>query len=280
MSNNISKLKKGDNGVILVLAGSELYTGSAYFCSQASLSLGADLIYIITSGLTNISALKTLTPESITININIFNNYEYEFILKRITIIIFGPGLSRKINNKYYEIINWFINNNKNIILIIDGDGLFLIHKYNFNNKFENIILTPNYNEIERININISNNKWVIKKNIYDTIELNNKFIENIYEFGSPKRLGGLGDILTGILSSFLSNYKLKNISNKIEKICKLSCLFLRFISLKTYKEKSFLMITRDCLKNINIKTLNLFLIKLKSKNKYNDLIEILELIL
>ncbi|KAF7702745.1 ATP-dependent (S)-NAD(P)H-hydrate dehydratase [Cucumispora dikerogammari] len=272
--------KKGDNGKILFLAGSELYTGAAHFCSQATLRLGADLVYIVTSGLSNISALKTLSPSSIVMDINTFGVSDYEWLLNTITAVVFGPGLSREVNIKHFEILSWFENYRPSVLLIIDADGLFHMQTYKVKHKFENVVLTPNHNEVKWINFSVSENKWVIKKNVFDTIELNGELYETINEFGSPRRCGGLGDILTGILPALISNCKLNKIADKIKKICILSCLILRFVAKKTYTQRSFCMTAADCLQNINIETLNDLLFELKKQNKYEGAIEIIEIII
>ncbi|TBU11016.1 ATP-dependent (S)-NAD(P)H-hydrate dehydratase [Hamiltosporidium tvaerminnensis] len=211
---------KGNNGITLVIGGCGLYTGAPYFVSLSSLLSGSDLSYIFCEKETLIP-LKVLLPEAIIVEIDF-----HEWILNRVSVCVFGSGLGRptkEICEKICRILEYLMK--RNIFIIIDGDGIFFYsNNFEFFQKYKNIVLTPNYNEVKYLKDN--NIHYVLKKGFVDVIEYNDRKIEilnrsheiddinqnvlastemTLFKPIFVKRCGGQGDILAGILATFLS---------------------------------------------------------------------------
>lgn len=279
--------KKGDNGILLHITGSCMYSGAAYFSAKSSIMMGADLIYLFTSDLSNITALKSLLPEVIIIDLNkIKRLQDIEWILKRIDCILIGPGLSRVLNKTINLIVNYFIN--KRVEMIFDGDGILLFKDFFTDKKLNfTIFLTPNKNELpnaklfETSLIKNCNSVILIEKGEIDKIYLNTEKKVEVNLFGSKRRCGGQGDILAGILCAILKNRQLKNLKNKISKehtqldLAKLSCIFMRFFAKKAYEKKKFSLKPSDILRSINFKNVKKLKIKITAMNnkKYVSLL-------
>ncbi|KAG0439611.1 ATP-dependent (S)-NAD(P)H-hydrate dehydratase [Dictyocoela muelleri] len=175
--------KKGDNGVVLIIGGSKIYTGAPYFASITAYRSGCDLVYIFTTN----PDLKILCPESVVCTFNdnktipftddnnlknlkinnnlknlkvnvdkynydfdnhfIFADTEYDWILPRVSICIVGCGLGR-IDFSYLKAIMRILLK-INVPVIFDGDGL---HYFNYFRLCCRIsILTPNFNEFNKL---------------------------------------------------------------------------------------------------------------------------------
>lgn len=234
---------KGQNGSVLIIGGSDLYTGAPYTSATSAFLTGTDLVYIF-SGKESIIPLKILLPEAIVSPIV----YE-EWILKRINVCILGPGLG-KIKNDTSKIINKIIRTlgSKNIPLIMDADGIRNIEKFDVK-TYKNIIYTPNKNESKFVKLN-NDTQFSIYKGIKDTIVSGDMKIE-IDDESCSKRCGGQGDILNGILASLLIKLK-DGLSRKgiLRSMCLSSCI-LRKAGSMAYKSKGVSTMTRDILEKI-----------------------------
>lgn len=136
--------------------------------------------------------------------------------LDRLHAIVIGPGLGR--DNKTFEVVSELIKtiNTKNIPLVIDADGLFLINQNLdlIRNYKSSVILTPNKIEFERLceKVNgyselnkLGENIVVFKKGQTDEIFCASNIAQwKSNEGGSGRRCGGQGDILSGSIATFL----------------------------------------------------------------------------
>ena len=274
----IENQRKGSNGVTLLIAGSELYTGSAYLVCQSAFKTGTDLVYIMTSGDRNIISLKTLCPEAIVIDVQSY--FKYKWIFARVTCVVFGPGLSRAENIKNFEVLDYFIDERPEIPIIVDGDGFYLMAKYQNYRKdckrFKNLFLTPNFNEVNFRIESLGENVYKIEKGPVDKIFADSDIFCEISEFGCKRRCAGQGDILVGILSSFLNKpYFLFCIN-----ICALSSLFMRFAAKRCYGEKKFSMMARDILEYLDYESLVGLIDSLASDGVHAEMLELLSRLL
>lgn len=215
---------KGDYGKLLIIAGSKNMTGAAALCAMSAIKTGC--------GIVKLAVPKTIQPilqeslkEIITYGVDDKNGAFYKGsveevlnIAKSVDAVAIGPGLSNS------EDIKTFI---KEIILridkpiVLDADALNALSNMVDIIYGKDIILTPHMGEMSRLlGISIDD----INKNIYDTVE---KFVdkykvtlvlkgsrtvignstEGIYIncTGNPgMATAGSGDVLTGMISSFL----------------------------------------------------------------------------
>lgn len=230
---NILKPKKnsvkGDNGVCLIIGGSEIYTGAPYFASLSAFRSGCDLVYIFTSN----KNLKILCPEAIVCDID-----THDWILNRITVCIIGCGLGRineTILSKIIEIVKRI-----NVPIIIDGDGLHYFNHFKILKK--KFILTPNHNEIKKLEFD---DEYVVLKGESDLIKFKDLKIR-INECGSLKRCGGQGDILVGIIAGLMGT------GLEMMDVLKYSCIIMRKAAYKAYNKFGRSLIAEDIIPYIN----------------------------
>jgi len=208
---------KGDHGKILCIGGSEDYSGAPYLAANAAIAAlrtGVDIITIAAPEKVAY-AINALNPDIISKKFNCiyFTSKQIDEILKLSDLydcILIGPGIGQKKSTSIF--INEIIQNiNKPII--IDADAIKCINL----GDISNTILTPHIRELEILlnnsNISISDytdiqghlksNVLLIKDNI-DTIISNYNIQYN--KTGNPgMTTGGTGDVLSGIVSGFVS---------------------------------------------------------------------------
>ncbi|KAJ3137652.1 hypothetical protein HK100_000496 [Physocladia obscura] len=223
-------LRKGQSGRILVVGGSEEYSGAPFYAGIAALRTGADICHIACHPLSS-AAIKTYSADLIvhplidpTIPIDqiILDVID---ILKRVHVIIVGPGLSR--NAFMQEVATRIIEHARELglYIVLDADGLFLVQeKPSVISGYRKAVLTPNSGEFMRLcdkmNIPFSplakkeeeavlalskslGKVTVILKGHNDVIS-DGQLCVSISETGSPRRCGGQGDLLSGVIATFL----------------------------------------------------------------------------
>ncbi|CAG8671237.1 15247_t:CDS:10 [Funneliformis mosseae] len=210
----LPEFHKGQAGRICVVGGSEEYTGAPYFSSFSALKLGADMAFVVCEP-TAALAIKSYAPDLMvhpymrqsgdtgkTLE-EVINNVAGLF--PRTHVVVVGPGLSR--DKMMLECAKGIITKvkEKNLPLVIDADGLFLIQNHpEIIKDYHKAILTPNVVEFKRLcdrmNVNPEgdNTDNMIKS-------LGQAFVFKVDEKGGLKRCGGQGDILTGMIATFLA---------------------------------------------------------------------------
>lgn len=208
---------KGDYGRVLVIAGSKGYTGAAYIATEAAVRSGAGLVTLCTfEDIINILSSKLI--EAMTVSFN--DEEKVKELFHKSDSIAIGPGLGN--NKKTFDIVQEVILE-ADCPLIIDADGINVL-----NNKLEllkkkkkKVILTPHLGEMSRL-INmpidyIKENRVEVARKFakeYDVI-LILKGYNTIITDGdkviinptgnSAMASGGMGDCLTGIITSFIA---------------------------------------------------------------------------
>lgn len=195
---------KGDNGKLLIIAGSKKYSGAPVFSLLAARRF-VDLLYFYPGENDPflIQAVKNI-PEVIVIEKDELN----ETILK-CDCVLFGIGISRA----KFDIS--LLKSAKK--LIIDGDGFRYFEEINSFRKSKGyeeaeLILTPHEAEFQRLfncesteknvlEMAEKNNCLILKKGPVDIIS-NGKVIElnKIHNQGMTK--GGTGDVLAGLVAA------------------------------------------------------------------------------
>lgn len=204
---------KGTFGKLLHITGSQNMLGACIMASKSALRSGVGLLTICTE---NHDMLPLAMPEPIYINRN------YDNILKELqktSAILIGCGLGTE--KKSVELFKYVIENAQSPI-IIDADGINILSKCIDIITNKNVILTPHPMEFSRLTglslENVKNNKLdlaiefsqkyqctLILKGSGDTIitDGNSVYICNVTNSGMAK--GGSGDVLAGIVSSFVA---------------------------------------------------------------------------
>lgn len=215
---------KGQFGKLLIVAGSNDFTGSPIYNGVSALRAGADLVYIVTP-LRVSNIVGSYLPELI--NVPYFGDFlttgQVPLVLKiaeerRTTALLIGGGLGRgdKTKKAILEII-------KKIDLpsVIDADAIRALENHWQILKNKKAILTPHGDEFrqltgEEVSINLEDRKKKVKKwaEILEAVILLKGHIDVISDGkeiylghgGSPyMTVGGFGDTLAGICGALLA---------------------------------------------------------------------------
>lgn len=210
---------KNKMGHVLCIGGNENMGGAILLSASSALHTGAGLVSVA-SAPENVHALHARLPEAMFVNM-----YDEEQLIENIQkadVIVLGPGLG--LTEKSLAVFKATIKalNDKQWV-IIDGDALTHLANEEPALPTANIVLTPHLGEWKRLTgINppaddlAENQKRkfdlqatvVLKKNRTE-IYIADEIWQNTS--GNPSMAtGGMGDTLTGILASFLGQFKNK----------------------------------------------------------------------
>ncbi|WP_373897532.1 NAD(P)H-hydrate dehydratase [Haloimpatiens sp. FM7315] len=208
---------KGDFGRALVVAGSVGFTGAAYITTEASVKSGAGLVTLLCpKNIQEILSSKLI--EAMTINFE-----QEDVILEALTkakVVAVGPGMGN--NEKTLSFIK-MLAENANCPFVLDADGINVLKdNEEILEKLKNrAILTPHPGEFSRITgldvdyinenrIEVSKafarkHKIVLVLKGYNTIITDGEFSFINSTGNSAMANGGMGDCLTGLITSFVS---------------------------------------------------------------------------
>ena len=207
---------KGSFGRLLIIAGSEKYPGAAALSTLAAMRSGVGLTALLTENRV-IDRIFPLIPEAVLCSMDKFSSALLEKELMKSTSVVLGPGLGRKKG----KLIKYVLKNYKGP-LVLDADGINAITPDILKLKKGGIVLTPHEGEFSRLTgkpiAEISKNRekeavtfsqkygvhLILKgKGTIVSDPEGNAFINTTG--GSSLAKGGSGDVLSGILGSFLA---------------------------------------------------------------------------
>ncbi|KAL0491210.1 ATP-dependent (S)-NAD(P)H-hydrate dehydratase [Acrasis kona] len=235
-------IPSGQAGRVCIIGGCREYTGAPYYAAVSSLKTGCDLSWVMCSS--KATEIKTYTPEIIVLPMlsedDLKNDEEksimkeFDTMLGRLHVLVIGPGLGR--NKTLLSLVEKMIKaaREKNVPLVIDGDGLFLVSQnLDIIKGYKRAILTPNPNEFKKLCESVFSeqelkdqdpedqkqqeklirdlcdklgNVTVVRKGGKDIIcsgKSDEHYLTCEVE-GSPRRCGGQGDVLAGAMGTFL----------------------------------------------------------------------------
>jgi len=215
---------KGDFGRLLVIGGSETFSGAPALVAMAAYRAGVDLVYVAAPAETA-HAISSMSPDLITIklegkHVSPRNIPALRPYLEKSTAVVIGPGLGLHRETKQFvrEIIERL--NAKKVPTLLDADGLKAFAEFEFKVKAP-LILTPHPGEFKiltdhepplDIEARISTTKEaatkmgavILLKGHTDVISDGERVKLNFS--GNPgMTVGGTGDILSGVVAAFLS---------------------------------------------------------------------------
>jgi NAD(P)H-hydrate epimerase len=215
---------KGDFGRLLVVGGSETYSGAPTLTALAALRTGIDLVFIAAPRETAY-AISSMSPDLITLKLegerlNMGNLSVLRPHIERATAVVLGPGLelqkeTQKAVNKIIKIVE-----TKKIPMLLDADALKAFAE--FKHRIEApAVLTPHAGEYEMLTGNnlpgsLKERAESVRRTAQDldTVILLKSHVDVISDgyreklnfTGSPgMTVGGTGDILSGIVGAFLA---------------------------------------------------------------------------
>ena len=208
---------KGIFGHSLIIAGSNGFSGSATITTNSAVRTGSGLVTVVTDPLIQ-NIISSQVLEAMTANFN--ETERFKNLLRESNSIAFGPGLGN--SEKTLSLLEFVIDNSSSTI-ILDADGInVLSRKSDLLIKLKKrCIITPHIVEFSRVSgysvEDINNDKINIVSNFakkYSLIVLlkgYNSIISNgtnnyINTTGNSHMAnGGMGDCLTGIITSLVS---------------------------------------------------------------------------
>lgn len=230
---------KGQAGKIAVVGGCREYTGAPYFAAISALKLGADLSHIfctkdaapVIKGYSPELIVHPILEESYSIrdedqaSVSAKVIEEVDKWMERFDCLVIGPGLGR--DQFLLDCVSEIMKHAKrsNIPMVVDGDGLFLVTNcIDLVRDYPLAVLTPNVNEYKRLvqkvlDSDVNNQDGVkqllslskglggvtiLQKGHIDFISDGEK-VSAVSIYGSPRRCGGQGDILSGSVAVFLT---------------------------------------------------------------------------
>ena len=206
---------KGDFGKVAIIGGSDNFVGAVYISSEAAIKAGSGLVTLIVNNkIANI--LKCKIIEAMVKGYD--NTYEISE-LEKFNAIAIGPGMG--ISKEAIDVFEKVIKSTK-CPLVIDADGLNILSKNKeyFNDIKGRAVITPHLGEMSRLigktieeiemdKIEISK-KFAKEKEVIVLLKGYNTIITDgeeviINRTGNSKMAsGGMGDCLTGIITSFI----------------------------------------------------------------------------
>ncbi|MFH0763469.1 MAG: NAD(P)H-hydrate dehydratase [Candidatus Omnitrophota bacterium] len=218
---------KGDFGHVLVIAGSQGYTGAAYLTAQAAILSGSGLVTLaVGKGIYDVMASKLtevmVRPffETRDSSLSLLAEKELTALSEKCSVVAIGPGISR--NKETQSLVRNLISRlDKPIVLDADGINALAGRPEILKSAKRGIVLTPHPGELSRLTgkdideiqknrIDIAlkfaseyNTVLVLKG--HNTVVANPKGESYINETGNAgMATGGTGDVLTGMIASFI----------------------------------------------------------------------------
>lgn len=198
---------KGQNGKILIVAGSSLFHGAGLLTAQALnevlvyfASITNDMVYFCSTD-ENIKYLKAKTSNFIGVKREVLDKY-----IKEVDVILSGPGLMREIDEKNvhtHKEPDFTLIATEKILksgkkLVLDAGSIQIINAQDLKEK-ENIIITPHRKEMAKL-FSLNTEDFITKHDF--TSEEIEKIGERVFkiskEYGITILLKGPVDIIAG----------------------------------------------------------------------------------
>lgn len=212
---------KGDFGRILLLCGSEGYTGAAALSAMGALRSGAGLVYLgVPRCIYAIEAVKLTEPivfplpdEGGTVSVHALK--QVLSLLPKMDAVLIGPGLGH--SQGVTELVNGVLQEFKGPV-VLDADGINAIapHKDILRGREGVTVLTPHAGEFHRLGGDITGDRLkdaicfaaefgcILLLKGHDTLITDGK-TTYVNPTGNPgMAVGGSGDVLSGMLVSLL----------------------------------------------------------------------------
>lgn len=201
------------HGKVVIFGGSRLMPGAPLMAAEAALRSGTGIAVVAVNG----KYRRYVNPRIPEIIVEDYRPGRPDKALEKATTIAFGMGLGRS-NAGNYRTLRRLLA--LPVPLVIDADGLFYLKKL-LNLTQENIVITPHYGEFARLfgltvtdvvsnplaaleNVARSYPFWIVLKG--PTTMIAGGGATRFYRRpNSGMATAGSGDVLTGIIASFLA---------------------------------------------------------------------------
>jgi len=219
-----STAHKGDFGKVLVIGGSEVYSGAPTLVSLAAMRTGLDIVYLAAPAKTAL-AISSMSPDLITIklegnNLNQANLETLKPYLAMVDAVVMGPGLG--LSTETAKFVKTCIDEVEKAQkpLLLDADALKAFAKFKHPLKVP-LVLTPHASEYtlltgEVLPENQEEQILAIKKNakklnavilVKGKVDLicNSERAKLNFTGNAGMTVGGTGDVLSGIVGGLMA---------------------------------------------------------------------------
>lgn len=221
----LAESHKGDHGRLLVIGGSQTYSGAPALTAMAAMRVGVDLAYVAAPNKTahdiaslspNLIALKLDGDHLASRNVPFIKGF-----LKKSSAIVMGPGLG--LHRETIEAVKDVFENleKTKTPLLLDADGIKAFAQFKQRNDFP-LVLTPHTREYEILtgqnlpkeldkkmeHVKKTANKLnavILLKGPVDIVTNGEKIKLNKIIHNPGMTVGGTGDVLSGIVGAFLA---------------------------------------------------------------------------
>jgi len=220
----LASAHKGDFGRLLVVGGSEIFSGAPALVALAALRTGVDIVYLAAPTKTAY-AVSSMSPNLITLKLkgeqlNLENAAELTPYLEMVDAVVMGPGLG--LHSKTREFVKAFVSavENAGKPLLLDADGLKAFAEFKRKLKVP-LVLTPHAGEyavltgqklpekLEERAVEVQRTAAELKSVILLKGQVDvicDKTRVKLNFTGNPgMTVGGTGDVLSGIVGAFLA---------------------------------------------------------------------------
>ncbi|MBO3769993.1 MAG: NAD(P)H-hydrate dehydratase [Thermoproteota archaeon] len=214
---------KGDYGYVLVVGGSETFSGAPALAALSALRVGVGLS-IVAAPESVASSIRAITPDLVVYELpgKHLNNKALDVLSKlmeKVDSLVIGPGIG--LHEETIETVKILIEEakSKSLPIVVDADGFKSLKS--FPNLLKGVVATPHRGEFKHVFDKELKEKWF--ENIPILIELSKKYdftillkgFETIVTDGTRLKVnkhatpglavGGTGDVLSGIIAAFLA---------------------------------------------------------------------------
>jgi len=219
-----STAHKGDSGRLLVVGGSEVFSGAPALVASGAYRVGVDLVHIAAPAKTAY-AISSMSPDFITIklegdHLSRRNTATLAPFLEKSTAVAVGPGLGLHKETKEFVHEITKLAETRKIPVLLDADGLKAFAEFKRKAK-SHLVLTPHSGEyqiltghevpddLEQRAADVQKtaeelSAVVLLKGHVDVISDGERVKFNFS--GNPgMTVGGTGDVLSGIVAAFLA---------------------------------------------------------------------------
>jgi NAD(P)H-hydrate epimerase len=219
-----SEAHKGEFGKLLVIGGSDVFSGAPFFVASAALRTGVDLAYIAAPSKTAY-AISAMSPDVITIkldgdHLNARNVAAIRPYLAKSTAVVMGPGLGlhKETKDAVKELVK--VIEEAKVPLLLDADGLKAFAEFKHKAKSP-MVFTPHTGEYQILTGKAQSQDLkkraeevketaeelgatILLKGHVDVIS-DGKRVKLNFTGNPGMTVGGTGDVLSGIVAAFLA---------------------------------------------------------------------------
>lgn len=219
---------KGDFGRVLLIGGDKQYGGAITMAAQAAVSSGAGLV-TVASDAVNRTALHSRVPEAMFVDWTDLDVLMEQIDKSDVVLMGSGMGLTDYAVSLVKRVL---MQMNAKQVLVADGSALTIVANEHLSFPRDTYtVITPhqmewarlsniqlNYqdeielNDIQRSMLNVD--VLVLKQ--HHTMIYNNEGQQQIMVGGPYQSIGGMGDVLAGIVAAFVGQFKL-NLSHTVQ---------------------------------------------------------------